>query len=367
MKRRVRATRSAIEEGKESGYVLFGIAVGLVILGIFMVAAVPLWQKVVQREREKELIFRGYQYMQAIELYQRKYPGAFPPNLDALVDEKFLRQIYKDPMSEGGEGEFKILRQMSPELQLGSEQQQREAAAAAGITDTNRSRARLRTPGGSPAGGARGSTRSPTGGRFQSSLGRTALGSGSDTGMGGIVGVVSSSDEKTFYQVPGKETYKDWLFVYGVQQMGPGGFGGVGGAGAGGVGAGSVGAGSPGANPQALAAMAGAFRGAATGAGGIGNPNLNPSPFPGLPPPPGLTSFRFGSTPMGQQGQPGQVPGLTNAPGAQPGQSRQPGVGPGTGAGNPFAPRSFQQPGMQGQPQSPFSQQQRSRSRSRER
>ena len=37
----------------EDGYVLFGIAIGLVILGIAMTAAVPLWQKIVQREREK--------------------------------------------------------------------------------------------------------------------------------------------------------------------------------------------------------------------------------------------------------------------------------------------------------------------------
>ena len=58
---------------RDSGYVLLGITIALVILGIFLVAAVPLWQKAVQREREQELIFRGYQYMQAIERYQRKY------------------------------------------------------------------------------------------------------------------------------------------------------------------------------------------------------------------------------------------------------------------------------------------------------
>ena len=84
---------------RERGYVLFGIAIGLVILGIAMTAAVPLWQKVMQREREQELIFRGYQYMQAIELYQRKYPGAYPADIDVLVKEKFLRKAYTDPFS----------------------------------------------------------------------------------------------------------------------------------------------------------------------------------------------------------------------------------------------------------------------------
>ena len=133
---------------RERGYVLFGIAIGLVILGIAMTAAVPLWQKVMQREREQELIFRGYQYMQAIELYQRKYPGAYPADIDVLVKEKFLRKAYTDPFSEDGEGEFRILRQMSPELQQGALQQQRAAGEAAGITSLNRSRARMRTPGG---------------------------------------------------------------------------------------------------------------------------------------------------------------------------------------------------------------------------
>lgn len=296
----------------EAGYVLFGIAIGLVILGISMTAAVPLWQKVVQREREKELIFRGYQYMQAIELYQRKYPGAFPPNLDVLIDEKFLRREYEDPFSETEEGSFRIIRQLSPELQQAAQQQAEEAARASGISNLNRSQGRMRQPGQSPGG--QGSSRPLAGSQFQSTMGRGQ----SDQSLGGIVGVASSSDEETFYQVPGKETYKDWLFVYGVQQQ--------------------------------VAAPAQVQPGAQV---------TNPSPFPGLPPPPGLTSFRFGSTPLGgasgaqQPGQPGQ-----NLPG-QPGSSVRPGqpsVGPPRG---PSQPSGFGQPSRQ--------QQQRERQRNQRR
>ena len=244
---------------REAGYVLFGIAIGLVILGISMTAAVPLWQKIVQREREKELIFRGYQYMQAIELYQRKFPGAYPPNLEILIEGKFLRREYKDPFSETEEGSFRLIRQLSPELTQGARQQQEAAARAAGITDLNRSRAQLTTPGQLTPGAA-GSTGQPTGGRFQSTMGRGA----SDQSMGGIVGVASASDEETFYKVPGKEKYKDWLFVYGGQQQ----------------------AGRPAVivQPGGRAGQAGAQ-----------------SPFPGLPPPPGLTSFRFGSGSAGSR------------------------------------------------------------------
>jgi type II secretory pathway pseudopilin PulG len=98
------------ERDSESGYVLLGIVILLVILGIGMGAAVPVWQHVMQREKEEELIWRGFQYAQAIERYQKKYPGAFPPNLEVLVKEKFLRKLYKDPMKDGSGSP----RQLSP-------------------------------------------------------------------------------------------------------------------------------------------------------------------------------------------------------------------------------------------------------------
>jgi len=288
-----------VKRDREAGYVLFGIAIGLVILGISMTAVVPLWQKIVQREREKELIFRGYQYMQAIELYQRKFPGAFPPTIEILIEGKFLRREYKDPFAETEDGSFRFIRQMSPELQQGAQQQREAAARAAGITDLNRSRARLTTPGQSTSG-TPGSTRQPTGGRFQSTLGRSA----SEQSMGGIVGVASASDEETFYKVPGKEKYKDWLFVYGGQQQ----------------------AGRP-----AVVVQPGGQPGLIGQAGAQ-------SPFPGLPPPPGLTSFRFGSGPAAPGGvAPGQpAPGLPGQPSV--GQRVGPGQQPGFGQPNPQRP-----------------------------
>ncbi len=330
---------------RERGYVLFGIAIGLVILGIAMTAAVPLWQKVLQREREQELIFRGYQYMQAIELYQRKYPGAYPADTEVLFKEKFLRKLYTDPFSEDGGGAFRILQQMSPELQRGALDQQRAAGEAAGITSLNRSQARMRTPGGQSLSG---SGQKPAGG-FQSTLGRGA----SDASMGGIVGVASASDEETFYKVPGKEKYKDWLFVYGAQQAG---IGQVGQVGLGQIEQAQQARPARRARQTVQAGQAGQARqrtqpspfGQQPGGGGQqrlpGQSQRNVSPFQGLPPPPGFTIFRFGASPSagvpGQAvpGQPGTglpgQPGL-GAPGANaPGQSgfekpsaRQPNLG----------------------------------------
>jgi hypothetical protein len=51
-----------------------------------------------QREREAELFFRGQQYATAVARYQRAR-GAYPPDVDTLVRERFLRKKYKDPIT----------------------------------------------------------------------------------------------------------------------------------------------------------------------------------------------------------------------------------------------------------------------------
>ena len=209
--------RPGVQEG---GYVLLGIAIGLVIMGIFMGAAVPVWEHVNQRDREEELLWRGKQYVRAIERYQRKYPGAFPAKVEDLVKDKFLRKAYEDPMSE--EGEWTILRQNSPEVkaitgvgggrrQTGQGQQGQQSQQ--GLASRERSR----------------------------SLGQSSgLGQRSMTGqaLGGIIGVSSMSEdeairkpgkkEELFLQTAGSgEKYNEWLFIFvaarNPQQQNPGG------------------------------------------------------------------------------------------------------------------------------------------------
>jgi hypothetical protein len=50
-------------------------------------------------EKEAELIFRGQQYAHAIGLFQKKFANAFPPNFDVLVEQRFLRKKFKDPIT----------------------------------------------------------------------------------------------------------------------------------------------------------------------------------------------------------------------------------------------------------------------------
>ncbi len=92
--------------GKNSqrGYTMAALLVSIGVMMLLMSVAMPVWRHQAQREKEAELIFRGEQYARAVNHYQRKMgPGNFPPSIDVLVQQRFLRKKYKDPMTEDGE------------------------------------------------------------------------------------------------------------------------------------------------------------------------------------------------------------------------------------------------------------------------
>jgi type II secretory pathway pseudopilin PulG len=74
----------------------------VLVLTIGLMVAVPVWQTQIQREKEKELIFRGKQYIEAIRIFQQKNPGTFPRSLDELLEEKCIRKLYDDPVTQTG-------------------------------------------------------------------------------------------------------------------------------------------------------------------------------------------------------------------------------------------------------------------------
>lgn len=88
---------------RKEGYTLIILMVAISVLSIGLLVAIPVWQTQIQREKEEELIFRGQQYVEAIRLFQMKHPGTFPKTLEQLVEERCLRQLYKDPMTDHGE------------------------------------------------------------------------------------------------------------------------------------------------------------------------------------------------------------------------------------------------------------------------
>jgi type II secretory pathway pseudopilin PulG len=82
------------------------LLVGLTVMAVVMTMAMPVWSTAAKRAREDELVFRGEQYARAIGLYQRKYANALPPSIDVLLNERFLRRKYLDPITGG---EFQAL------------------------------------------------------------------------------------------------------------------------------------------------------------------------------------------------------------------------------------------------------------------
>src|SRR5688572_28053411 len=97
---------AARHRGDERGYLMVALLVAMSVMAIVMSAALPAWRTFAQREKEAELIFRGEQYARAISLFQRRYANAPVPNLDVLINERFLRKKYKDPITND---EFQLI------------------------------------------------------------------------------------------------------------------------------------------------------------------------------------------------------------------------------------------------------------------
>ena len=75
------------------------LLVGMSVMAVLMSALLPVWSHMATREKEEELIFRGRQYARAIGLFQRKFANTAPPTIDVLVEQRFLRKKYKDPIT----------------------------------------------------------------------------------------------------------------------------------------------------------------------------------------------------------------------------------------------------------------------------
>ena len=186
------------------GYAMAGLLVAIAIMGILMTMVLPYWQAEARREKEAELIFRGEQYVRAIELYQRQFPGAYPDGLDSLIEQRFLRRAYADPMTGGP---FEILTQ-----------------GTVGITPTLASSFQEIPPGNQ-------STFSTNRQLDQANPQTTSSDSfnelnrrdtNSTLGDLGIIGVASRSSENSMRSYNERTRYNEWLFVYLPQATQPG-------------------------------------------------------------------------------------------------------------------------------------------------
>lgn len=85
----------------ERGFAMAGLLVAIALVSLMLAMAMPTWRTLAQREKEEELLFRGQQYDRAIQLYRKKNAAPGAPSVDALVEGRFLRKKYKDPITNG--------------------------------------------------------------------------------------------------------------------------------------------------------------------------------------------------------------------------------------------------------------------------
>ncbi|MBP1643453.1 MAG: hypothetical protein H6Q03_2122 [Acidobacteria bacterium] len=87
----------------ERGYNLVALSMIIAVTVILVAAAAPLWSARIQRDREEELISRGFQFAEALRVFQKRF-GRLPNRLEELVkvEPRSIRQLWKDPMTEDG-------------------------------------------------------------------------------------------------------------------------------------------------------------------------------------------------------------------------------------------------------------------------
>ena len=209
---------------QERGYAMAALLVAMSVMAIVLSTAMPVYQTVARREREAELVFRGEQYARAIALFQRKYGNALPPDVDVLIDQRFLRKKYKDPITGG---DFQFLGAGSPELSQALSTTPQQALDAQ----------RGRGAGGTGATGGRGTPIGAgfTGASQQQSPAQSTFGRGTPLGAqgmqtarspftagaqaanaqaaGGILAVASKSTQTSMRLYNGKNKYNEWLFM----------------------------------------------------------------------------------------------------------------------------------------------------------
>lgn len=182
----------------QRGFAMAALLVVLAVMSLVLSMALPAWHHAARREREAELIFRGEQYARAIMLFQRQTPGAYPPDIDTLVEGRFLRRTYRDPMT--ADGEFRLVLQ----------------SELATVSGTGASGAAADDPSGEGDAGLR-PRRDDAGARPGFMQGARPFGDRTGNTPGGvdgnIVGVVSRSEQTSIALYDGKSKYSEWVFI----------------------------------------------------------------------------------------------------------------------------------------------------------
>jgi type II secretory pathway pseudopilin PulG len=170
----------------ERGYAMAALLVSLAVMSVLMSVALPTWRHAAQREKEAELVFRGEQYARAVALFRAKNANAFPPSIDVLVQGKYLRKKYLDPITNK---EFDVI----------------GVGAQAGTSQP---------PGANGGRGARSGPTSGPGRGSQPQVPQQQGGAAPGAVTAGIMGVHSKSTDDSIRIYKGQTRYDQWNFVF---------------------------------------------------------------------------------------------------------------------------------------------------------
>jgi len=103
----------------ERGYILITLILFVALIAIAAVVTAPIIAFQVKRDREEELIHRGVQYSRAMKHFVKKF-GRYPTRIEELENTnqvRFLRKRYKDPVTGK---DFKILHMGDVQMSFGA-------------------------------------------------------------------------------------------------------------------------------------------------------------------------------------------------------------------------------------------------------
>ena len=115
----LRTRKSVSRRRTQRGYILITLILFVSLIAIAAVVMAPVIAFQVKRDREEELIHRGVQYSRAMKHFVKKF-GRYPTRIEELENTnqvRFLRKRYKDPINGK---DFKILHMGDVQMALGA-------------------------------------------------------------------------------------------------------------------------------------------------------------------------------------------------------------------------------------------------------
>ncbi len=161
---------------------MVALVIIIMLMNIAVATALPKWSTIIQREKEEELIFRGFQYAEAIRVFQQRH-GRLPVRLKELieVEPRSIRRLWEDPITD------------SPDWGLVL------AAGNRGANLTPQQRAALRKEKGRPGDPSR-------------DVGLPGS-DNKDLPKGPIIGVFSRSTDGSIKVLFDQQSYSEWKFT----------------------------------------------------------------------------------------------------------------------------------------------------------